>query len=185
MKKEKKQNFVLSSSRSVSVRDIMPFLFRTTTLQRDGKGVRGFTLIELLVVVLIIGILAAVALPQYEKAVMKARMVQTVVDLDALAKAQSLYFLANGTYATSLDEVGIEIKGSSCHFSGSAVNCYFAPHQRILALLQYDLTTKKHLCCTYPDSNYKWDNLCATQMNNPTWTNGCSSEYVCHCFTQR
>ncbi|MBR3631769.1 MAG: prepilin-type N-terminal cleavage/methylation domain-containing protein [Elusimicrobiaceae bacterium] len=73
----------------------------------------GFTLIELLVVVLIIGILSAIALPQYERAIWRSRGAQLRILVQALADAQTVYFLANGKYATKFSELDINFPGEN------------------------------------------------------------------------
>ncbi len=72
-------------------------------------SLRAFTLIELLVVVLIIGVLAAVALPEYSKAVEKGRVQEAVVYIKTIKNAEERYFLDNGEYTDDPALLDVEI----------------------------------------------------------------------------
>ncbi|WP_428074373.1 type IV pilin protein [Candidatus Avelusimicrobium luingense] len=70
------------------------------------KNKQAFTLIELLVVVLIIGILASVALPQYRVAVEKAHATEALTLLSSLEEAVNVYMMANGRPSTTVEFIG-------------------------------------------------------------------------------
>jgi prepilin-type N-terminal cleavage/methylation domain-containing protein len=77
-------------------------------LKEKNMNKKGFTLLELLVVVIIIGILAGVALPQYKKAVLKAEATQMKLDVAHAVQAAERYYLTNDQWPRSFDEIDID-----------------------------------------------------------------------------
>ncbi len=77
------------------------------------KNKQAFTLIELLIVVLIIGILAAVALPQYQKAVEKARLTEALHNIKIFENIFQMHILEKGADHHDLSYVGDEYAGGT------------------------------------------------------------------------
>jgi len=72
---------------------------------------KGFTLSEMLVVVLVIGVLAAIALPSYTKSVKKSRVSDALSNLEIVSAKQQDYLINNERYATTFKELNVPVSG--------------------------------------------------------------------------
>ena len=145
---------------------------------------KAFTLIELLVVILIIGILAAIVYPQYQKAIAKAKFAQLQTAFEAFIKAQDIHFLANGTYASSLDELDFTPPTHLRHIMDRCT-LYGKPNAMALPLAlllrHRGVVGRKRMCCAYESTNFILDDTCM-QLMGATVKKDSSKE---HCYWEQ
>ena len=116
-------------------------LNKAETLHKDTFRVTrrvGFTLIELLVVVLIIGILSAIALPQYQRAVEKSRLSEALINIKAIQDGFNIFLMENGGYPSTTVPfynmgTAIELSGGNWVEDGNTYLSYQTKHYKYYA----------------------------------------------------
>ena len=151
---------------------------------------KAFTLIELLVVVLIIGILAAVALPQYQKAVHRSRMAEIPIRMKSLMDTAEEYILVNGYPASSVNlfDINEDLKSgltpvanstmyrsnnkveydASCYSTGCSVLARYYVSTNLMSVIELTQSIPKSTrkrqkgsCAYYKHENHSGKGLCA------------------------
>jgi type IV pilus assembly protein PilA len=88
-------------------------------LNRKNKQDEGFTLIELLVVIIIIGILAAIALPSLLAQVNKGKQAEGKQNIGTINRTQQAYFLENDSFTSEVTTLGVGIKTQTVNYKYS------------------------------------------------------------------
>ena len=157
-------------------------------MQKEKDRIKGFTLIELLVVILIIGILAAVALPKYEMAVEKTRAMKAVIAVKALHEAAERYYMVNnvypqGTTLTALnEELDVEVPNIPEFYIYKHADVYIGARREGSSRFEYVIAKT---FANYPTSISRRGITCNTNVNNDTSRSAQLCKLLCHTDTLR
>ena len=141
---------------------------------------KAFTLIELLVVVLIIGILSAIALPQYQLAVKKTKMIQLKTLVNSIQKAEEEVFMANGTYL--LDPKNFSITLPTPQRTSSSTHAYMLTYPWGYCYIKKDSAVCEHTELAlyyehyYDHSTTPGKKNCVARQNNEQAIKICKQE---------
>ena len=142
---------------------------------------KAFTLLELLVVVVIIGLLAAIALPQYKKAVLKSKLATIKDRTRVIYEAEQRYYLVNNSYTTNWDALDItnmkiNTKEYSCNIQSPSSSIYCSLKIDSNNFLQYVIltNTQQRRCDATPgDPNNLVNKICQIDTGKPAPQSNC------------
>ena len=148
----------------------------------NKNNCKGFTLLELLVVVLIIGILAAIALPQYKLAVGKAKFAELKASSHGIVEALQRHYLVHGTYeGSSRENLDIEIPQTISCFSwveNPYIRCCKNIFNTQICLYRYK-TGQPYSCYAYStNQDDVYNRICQSETGNKT-PKTCLNEDFC------
>jgi type IV pilus assembly protein PilA len=110
-------------------------------LVRKNKGNEGFTLIELLVVIIIVGVLAAIALPSFLNQIGKARGSEAKANLGTINSSQQSYRLENSVFSSALTNLDARISGKFYTYAVTAGSATAGGATATLSAIASDLKT--------------------------------------------
>ncbi len=143
---------------------------------------KGFTLIELLVVVLIIGILAAIAIPQYKMAVGKAQFTELKTMTKVVNEAAQRYYLMRGEYPSKLKDLDVKIS-TDCSIMPTVRYSHCAKTIFGVKISYYILKdgNKPYLCYVYNKNlSHPANVLCAKEAHRVS--PNCYTDYCVHYY---